>query len=170
MSVYGPKVLTVDGNRAVFFLDNEKFRKGSGTGDWISNKRRNKMIKIKNGNRGGGLKQTIKLSHWNAGNSWWGNKITEVETLIMEEDLYLLFISEANLRECITPEEKHIQGYYMITPNTSVRLGYSRLVLLVREGVRVSILDDCMSDTIPAIWVKVITRGRKPLVIGGLYR
>ena len=33
-----------------------------------------------------------------------------------------------------------------------------------------SIMDNCMSDEIPAIWVKIITRGRKPLIIGGLYR
>ena len=58
----------------------------------------------------------------------------------------------------------------MITPNTAIAMGYSRLVLLVKEGVRVSIMDQCMSDQVPAIWVKIISRGRKPIVIGGLYR
>ena len=49
-------------------------------------------------------------------------------------------------------------------------MGYSRIVLLAREGVRLSILDDCMDGNIPSIWVKITSKGRKPLVIGGLYR
>ena len=142
----------------------------SGKMGWISSKIRNKRIKTINGNRGGGLKQTIRLSHWNIGNSWWENKKTEIMALIIEEDPDLFFISEANMREDITPEEKYIDGYYHITPNTAVGMGYSRLILLVKEGVKVSIMDECMDVTIPAIWVKIISRGRKPLVVGGLYR
>ena len=58
----------------------------------------------------------------------------------------------------------------MISPNTELLLGYSRIVLLAREGVKLSIMDEYMGDEIPAIWVKLVTRGRKPLVIGGIYR
>ena len=116
------------------------------------------------------VKQTLRQTHWNAGNSWWENKGIEITVLILEEDPDMLIISEANRRDSIVPELKHIEGYYMITPNTSNSMGYSRLILLVKEGVRVNIMDDCMSDEIPAIWVKLVSRGRKPIVIGGLYR
>ena len=119
---------------------------------------------------GGGVKQTLRLSHWNVGNALWENKRTEISALILESDPDLLYISEANLKSNVTEEERHIEGYYQILPNTAIRMGYSRLVLLVKEGVRVSLMDECMADEIPAIWVKVITRGRKPLVVGGLYR
>ena len=112
----------------------------------------------------------MKLSHWNAGNAWWENKQTEITALTQEWDPDLLFISEANLRETITQEERHIQGYYIIVPNTSVNIGYSRIILLVKEGVKISIMDECMDMNIPAIWVKIIACGRKPIVIGGLYR
>ena len=49
-------------------------------------------------------------------------------------------------------------------------MGYSRILLLAREGVKLDIMNECMDRDIPAIWVKLITRGRKPLVIGGIYR
>ena len=81
-----------------------------------------------------------------------------------------MFVSEANMRDNIPPEQKSFHGYYVITPNTSYSMGYSRIILLVREGVKLDILDNCMDETVPAIWVKVISRGRKPIIIGGLYR
>ena len=49
-------------------------------------------------------------------------------------------------------------------------MGYSRLLLLVREGVRIDILDSCMSEEVPDIWVRIISKGRKSLVVGGVYR
>ena len=58
----------------------------------------------------------------------------------------------------------------IITPNTNLFLGYSRIILLARNGVRLDIMNNCMDELTPAIWVKIITRGRKPLVIGGVYR
>ena len=97
-------------------------------------------------------------------------KKIEVEALVLEEEPDLLFISEANMRDAIAPEFKFIEGYNLITPNTMRRMGYSRLVLFVREGVKLDVMENCMSDDLPAIWVKLTTRGRKPLVIGGLYR
>ena len=136
----------------------------------ISSKMQNKSIKIKNGNRGGGLKQTIKLIHWNAGNAWWEQKRDEIEAMLIEKQPDLAFITEANLRTGINDEQKDIQGYYMLTPNMHLNMGYSRILLLAREGVHLDIMNDCMGDDIPIIWVKITSRGRKPLVIGGVYR
>ena len=62
------------------------------------------------------MKQTLKISHWNAGSSWWESKRTEVQALIMETEPDLLFVSEANLRSDTPPELREIQGYYTITP------------------------------------------------------
>ena len=58
----------------------------------------------------------------------------------------------------------------MLTPNTELHMGYSRLVLLAREGVQLSLMNDCMADNIPAIWVKLASKGTKSLMIGGIYR
>ena len=49
-------------------------------------------------------------------------------------------------------------------------MGYSRIILLARIRVQLTILNNMMSDNLPVIWVKVSARGRKSLVIGGAYR
>ena len=116
------------------------------------------------------MKQTLKVLQWNAGNAWWESKRLEIQALIFESEPDLAFISEANLRTNTPPELTNIQGYYMVTPKTDIQMGYSRIVLLAREGVRLSILDNCMDGNIPSIWVKITSKGRKSLVIGGLYR
>ena len=46
-----------------------KINKWKNKSIWISNKQRNKMIKIKNGNRTD--RNIVKIQHWNAGNSLW---------------------------------------------------------------------------------------------------
>ena len=119
---------------------------------------------------GGGVKSTLKLMHWNAGHSCWETKRIEVEALILETKPDMLFISEANLRYETPACQKDIQGYYIVTPNTEISMGYSRIILLVREGVQLTILNNCMDDNIPAIWVKLTSKGKKPLTIGGIYR
>ena len=137
---------------------------------WISNKKRNKSVRTKNGNRGGGVKQTLRLDHWNAGNGWWEHKRGEIQALVLETNPDLLFVSEANLRANTPPEKKDIEGYHIISPNTELSLGYSRLILLVRDGVQLNVMEDCMSNEVPVIWVKLVTRGRKQIVIGSIYR
>ena len=68
------------------------------------------------------------------GSSWWERKTTETQALILQHAPDLAFISEANLREDIPDDQTHIGGYYIIKPNTSLGMGYSRKFLLVREG------------------------------------
>ena len=147
-----------------------KFLRWSDAQGWISNKMINKKIKTTNGNRGGGVKNTLKVIHWNAGGAWWESKISEIQALILETLPDLLFVSEANLRANTPTELTNIPGYYIIKPNTELTLGYSRILLLAREGVRLNIMNECMDTTIPSIWVKGIVKGRKPLIIGGIYR
>ena len=74
------------------------------------------------------------------------------------------------MRDSIPQEQKHIYGYYLITPNTVTRQDYSRIILLAKEEVQLRIMDECMADDIPVIWVKLVTRERKQIVIGGNYR
>ena len=97
-------------------------------------------------------------------------KNQKLKLLLLNQSQILLFVSEANLRTNISDEVKHVEGYYLITPKTDLHMGYSRLVLLAREGVKLTIMNDCMAEDLPTIWVKLTSRGRKPLVIGGIYR
>ena len=82
----------------------------------------------------------------------------------------ILIVTEANLRKDTPDELKDIDGYNIITPNTVDHLGYSRIVMLAREGIQLTKMNECMGNNIPSIWVKLTSRGRKQIVIGGIYR
>ena len=45
-----------------------------------------------------------------------------------------------------------------------------RIVMLVRDGIDVKILNEYSDSSVAGIWVKLGARGRKPMVIGGIYR
>ena len=47
---------------------------------------------------------------------------------------------------------------------------YSRLVLLVRNNVQYEIMKNYMEIDIFTIWVKLVKRGRKKVIVGGCYR
>ena len=93
-----------------------------------------------------------------------------MEMLLLEKAPDLAFITEANLLEMVPEYSRHINGYSLILPKTMAHLKYSRIVLLVRNGVEVEVLNNCMEPDISAIWIKVGKAGRKPLVVGGVYR
>ena len=50
------------------------------------------------------------------------------------------------------------------------KAGYSRMVLLAREGMQVTLLPEFMEDDISVIWCRIGKRSRKPMHIGGVYR
>ena len=112
----------------------------------------------------------LKISHWNLGARQWHRKIEDIEALIQDKDPDMLFISEANLMRETTPEERHINGYVQVLPNSMEARGYARIVLLVRENIEFKILENFMPLGSAAIWVSIGRPGRKPLRVGGYYR
>ncbi len=58
----------------------------------------------------------------------------------------------------------------LILAKTMTSLKYSRIVLLCKTGLQYKIELDRMSEDISSIWLKVGGRGRKSLLIGGVYR
>ena len=82
----------------------------------------------------------------------------------------LAYISEANLFNNVELYQQEIQGYEIVTTKGMQSLGYSRLVLLIRTGLSVTILDNLMEDQVASIWVRISSRGRKTQIIGGVYR
>ena len=134
----------------------------------LSGKLRNRKVKMEHGN--GKMRQNISVLHWNMGPKFWPKKVTEIEPVIQQycPDIYV--ISESNLLESVTAENRNIAGYRMILPRTSEVQKISRIVILVRQGVEVEVLRQHMDTTVAAIWVKVTTSGRKSLIIGAIYR
>ena len=73
---------------------------------------------------GGGIKQTLKVSHWNAGPGWWQSKIIEVEALLLDTSPDLLFVSEANLKANTPQEQKRNRWIQNNNSNfTEIHLG-----------------------------------------------
>ena len=133
---------------------------------WTSNKIRNKIIKMKNGNRID--RNVVKVQHWNAGNKLWENKKVIIEALLLEQQPDLLFISEANLMASLPMEERKISGYNIHLPSTMIKHKYARIVLLSKEGIDTQLHKNMMNDDIAVIWVSIKTNKRSNMIIGGI--
>ena len=95
---------------------------------------------------------------------------TEIEAVIAQYTPDIFLISEANMSMNLSDTEKEIGGYSMVLPRTVEERQLVRLVMLVKEGVRVEEMKNLMDSETASIWVKVGPQGRKPLLIGGIYR
>ena len=137
------------------------------TENWAqNNKVRNKNMKMYNGNR----RSNISVMHWNLGPRNWNNKREDIQLLVDQQKPDFLYVSEANLYNHIPEHERDIEGYSLICAKTTSRLGYSRIVLLCKDGIQYKVQNDLMQDDISSIWVHVGGRGRNGLHIGGAYR
>ena len=133
-----------------------------------SHKKLNKMTKIENGN--GVLGKSLTIAHWNLGPKYWQRKVTEAEAVTIEYSPDILIISEANLMNDISNIERNIPGYKLYLPKTIEVQEISRLIIFVKENITVEIKNEFMDNQIAAIWMKIGARGRKPLLLGGIYR
>ena len=115
----------------------------------ITGKERNKIQKIINGNG------TLNVGHWNAGSKHWNRKRIDIEVLLLETSLDLLFVSEANLFESTPEWEREVEGYKIILPPSMKSDGYARMVLLYKEGINVNLLHEFMENDLAAIWVRI---------------
>ena len=135
---------------------------------FLSKKMMNKLVHSRNGNRIN--RNWVKLAHWNMGNKLWQNKRTDIEAVLLEKSPDLLYISEANLFDTVPEWERFITGYTLHLPLTMGKHKYSRLVLLVKEGVDVEVQNNMMHEDLAMIWVSVKSGGRKIMKVGGVYR
>ena len=82
----------------------------------------------------------------------------------------ICFISEANLFKDKPDHLCRIEGYNLTRAKTMDHLGYSRIVLLTKEGLNFSLEDGRMENDISTIWIKVGGKGRKGVLVCGTYR
>ena len=134
----------------------------------LSGKIMNKLVRTYNGNIGVGT--NVKILHWNGGAKQWKNKLLEIESLLVEMDPDLCFVSEANLWENTEAIDKEIPGYKLIVPNTMTSLGHARLVLVVKQDIDVQIITDKIEKEAAMIWVKIGRNRNNKTLIGGIYR
>ena len=62
-------------------------------------------------------------------------KRKHIEVLLQEKEPDLLFISEANIMYDLPDEQSFLAGYTLVLPNTMDQLGYTRIVLLIKENI-----------------------------------
>ena len=65
--------------------------------------------------------------------------------------------------------KNQIDGYKMIKPKTTNRLGYSRIIALVRSDVQVRIIPELKEEDLSTIWLKQEEQ-EEGLVVAGIYR
>ena len=135
----------------------------------MSSKKRNKLVKIKYGNRSN---RGIKLSHWNAGSAFLVNKKHEIENVIARHRPHLLGISEANLHKNHSFDNCKIEEYDLITCKTmdNVNLQVSRVVVYKHSSLVAKVREDLMNDSFSSIWLEVGFPGRKKFLVCNLYR
>ena len=135
---------------------------------FLSRKDRNKLIKSQNGN--GTSRKSLTVIHWNMGSKYWQRKQVEAEAVTQQYNPDLLIISEANMLNELSDLEKNLPGYSLLLPLTVETQKVARLVMFVKEGVNVTLVKEYMDTEVTAIWVKCSGRGRKPVLVAGVYR
>ena len=144
---------------------NEKIFKPLNT--WkTSPKKRNKNMKSYNGNR----QSCISIMSWNLGPRHWDKKREDIQLLVDQENPDFVFITEANLFNFIPNHLVEIEGYTLTRAKTTETLGYSRVVLLAKEGLVYTVETTRMHDQVSSIWLRIGGKGRKALTLGGVYR
>ena len=126
----------------------------------------NKKMKAYNGN----IKSNIKIMHWNLGSRYWDKKLEDIQHLVDQYGPDYAFISEANYFHDTPANKTDIEGYDMIVAKTIKSLKFSRIVLLAKQDMQYTVESSRMEDSISSIWIKTGGKGRKSLLIGGVYR
>ena len=115
-------------------------------------------------------RNVLRIIHWNSGAKHWPKQRDEINDLIRDYSPDILYVSEANLYRGTADYETQINGYELIPSPTMERHGYSRLQLLVREGITMKTHKNLEHGDIASIWGTVELEGQKNIKIGGIYR
>ena len=122
---------------------------------------------MKNGNVKNNL---VKVVNWNLGSRLWKNKTTEINHLVLDLNLDVIVISEANIRYNDDSQLINIPGYRILTPKNFEQYRLARLAVLVKHELNYNLMEDKMNMETPSIWLKFPRRGMKPFVLGTFYR
>ena len=135
----------------------------------IKHKVVNKAVKMTNGNRN---MKALKIMHWNMGSKYWVRKQEVLQATMDEHKPDIMYITEANLFLEDPDYSLVVEGYKLVKPKTweNPDLEYARIVMLIKTDISFELLADNMDHDISTIWVKIIRKGNRKLIVGGLYR
>ena len=109
----------------------------------LPHKKWNNIMRSMNGN----IRNCLDVLHWNAGARNWENKRDDIQHLIEDYGRPdMLFISEANRWDGLPEHCSQIVGYHAVFPKSQEIIGFSRILLLVKDGTNYSIEKSLMDD------------------------
>ena len=129
----------------------------------------NHSSKCVNGN---GKNQGIRISHFNKGGSYLGNRVHEIENVINNHHPHILGISEANFFKDHDVDEVQIENYSLVTAKTidNSSLNVSRVCVYLHNSIVAKIRFDLMNDTFSSIWIEAGLPNKRKILIGNVYR
>ena len=134
-----------------------------------SSRLRNKIIKSSNGN-GKEKINNLKIINWNLGPILWVNKVDDIFHMVTDLVPDVAIISEANIYSTDDSYRVNIQGYNMTTTCDYTTNGFGRLIVLTKQDLKFQVMKERMKDNISTIWLKFARPGRKPFLLGAIYR
>ena len=114
----------------------------------------------------------IKIAHWNKGNSYIINKMTEIRLIVEQHKPHILGLSEANLLASQDKSLAYLADYnlHLCKTMTNLGLGTSRVVVYTHKDLVVKLREDLMSNDISSIWLEVGLPGHKKFLVCQAYR
>ena len=104
------------------------------------------------------------------GSKHWQRKLIEAEAVVLQYNPDIFIVLESNLLEELTDQERNIPGYTILLLKTTEVQKVARLIMFVKDGINVKMKKEYMDNEVAAIWVRFGARGKKPLLISGVYR
>ena len=135
----------------------------------ITHKASNKLVKISNGNI---VRKVLKIIEWNMGSKHWIRKQSEIQNVVDTQRPDIIFITEANIFSEDPNYSLKIDNYNLELPLTlsNNKLKYARIAVLLKQDLNYELLPQHMEGDISSIWLKIHRKGKKKLIVGGLYR
>ena len=101
--------------------------------------------------------------------SGFNRKIPEIQNLIDTEKMDLLFLQETEIRDIDPEEPPQFNNYITVCPKKDTK-NKTRIILLIKEDLKMKVRDDLMCKEISSIWVELLSPNQSKTLVGSLYR
>ena len=128
----------------------------------------NFLARYTNGNKRLGL----KLTHWNKGPAFLGNRINELESVVSGYSPHIFGVSEANFKKNHDLDDVQIDDYEVFFSKTldNPTINSSRIAVYVHADVRRKLRSDLMDDEFSSVWLEVGLARQKKILVCQIYR
>ena len=94
------------------------------------------------------LDKVFTVAHWNMGLKYWQRITLEAEAVTLQYKPDIFIISESNLIEELSEQERSIPGYTLLLPKTTELQRVARLVILLKYEVQIEVKNEYMDNSV----------------------